>query len=402
MSPQEFEPKNSSIPRIFIAASEQNAGKTTTSLGLHCLLRPLFPRIGYIKPVGQRFVDFEGKSIDEDSVLIRQTFGTDTPIEDMSPITVYPSFTRQHLGGQGNLELMERLIEAFDRAAWEKDFVIIEGTGHAGVGSVFGLSNAKVARLLRSKVILVVPGGIGRPIDEASLNKALFDREEVEIAGVIMNKVLPEKMEELREIAGRGLRHLGLDLLALLPAAPVLAQPTLHEIRSHIHGHFVSGPGGDRSRVAHILIGASSSANLIGRIRAGTLMICPGDREDVILAALAEFNAGTDMAGLILTDHLLPHARILKLAQESRLPAIQTSLDSFTVAKRITSLTVKTLPGDTQKLETIARLFQANFPLEALLTKLGIRDAAGTPCPHSPCPLSPAAGQDAQAPFRQP
>jgi BioD-like phosphotransacetylase family protein len=365
-------PRNVDGPRVFIAATEQNAGKTTTSLGLHALLHPLFPRIGFIKPVGQRFTDFRGKPIDEDSVLIHETFGTATPIEDMSPITVGPDFTRQHLAGQGYDELAGRLLGAFDRATWEKDFTIIEGTGHAGVGSVFGLSNARVAKLLRSKAILVVPGGIGRPIDEICLNRALFDQEEVEILGVVMNKVAPAKLEELRGVVGRGLAHLGLELLAVLPVSPVLTQPTLHEIRGLINGTIVSGPEGERNRVSHVLIGAMSSANLLGRIQAGTLLICPGDREDIILAALAEYHAGTMLSGLVLTDNLLPHSRILKLAQEARLPAIQTPLESYFVTKRINKMTVKTLPGDVQKISAIQKLFRSHFTIEPLLQKLGI------------------------------
>ncbi len=82
--------------------------------------------------------------------------------------------------------------------AWEKDFVLCEGSGHAGVGSVFDLSNAQVAKILGAKVIIVTQGGIGKPIDEVSLNQALFEKEGVEIIGVILNKVLGDKA---------GLRH---------------------------------------------------------------------------------------------------------------------------------------------------------------------------------------------------
>jgi BioD-like phosphotransacetylase family protein len=376
------QPHNQNVPRVFVAATEQNGGKTTTCLGLHQLLHPLFPRIGFIKPVGQRFTEFEGKAIDEDSVLIHQTFQTRTPIEAMSPITVHHTFTREHIAGQGNDELVAHLLRAFDQAAWEKDFIVIEGTGHAGVGSVFDLSNARVAKLLHSQAILVVPGGIGRPIDEVALNRALFDREGVEILGVVMNKVLPSRIEELRALAERGLRHLGLDLLAVLPVAPILAQPTLQEIRGHINGTVASGPEGLRNRVTSFFIGAMSSSNLLGRFHPGTLLIVPGDREDIILAALAEFNAGTAFSGIILTDNHLPHARILKLVQESRVPAIQTHLDSYTVIKRIQSLTVKTLPGDMAKIDTITKIFRSHFDPEVLLSKLGFpRPGSRPPLP---------------------
>lgn len=363
---------NSSTPRIFIAASEQNVGKTTACLGLYSLLQPFFPRIGFIKPVGQRYTEFEGKAIDEDSVLIRKTFGTETPIEAMSPITVLPEFTRQHIAGRHNRELVKRLSNAFDRATWEKDFVIIEGTGHAGVGSVFDLSNARVAKILGSKAVLVVPGGIGKPIDEAALNCALFRQENVEIVGVVMNKVLPSKIEEITECCARGFEHLGIELLAVLPQVPILAQPTLHEIRGNITGAIVSGPGGEWNRVSHVVIGAMTSANLLQHLRPGTLILLPGDREDLILAALAESNAGTSFSGLVLTDNLMPHTRIIHLLQESRVPTIQSPLDAYSIASRIHSMTVKTLPGDEQKISTIQELFAANFRISRLLEKLGI------------------------------
>src|SRR5829696_4722521 len=175
---------NSVTPRIFVAATQQNDRKTTIALGLFAALSKRLGRIGFIKPVGQRFVEVDGKRIDEDSVLIDQTFSVHTPLEAMSPIAVEPDFTRKYIEQSNNEFLIRRIQNSFDRAAWEKDFVIIEGTGHAGVGSVFDLSNARVARLLESKVVLVTGGGIGKPIDEVALNKALFDKEGVELLGV--------------------------------------------------------------------------------------------------------------------------------------------------------------------------------------------------------------------------
>ena len=42
----------------------------------------------------------EGKRIDEDSVLIDQTFSVQTPLEAMSPIAVEPDFTRRYIETQ--------------------------------------------------------------------------------------------------------------------------------------------------------------------------------------------------------------------------------------------------------------------------------------------------------------
>src|SRR5258706_884830 len=183
---------SSDTPRVFIAATRQNDGKTTASLGLIAALQQHYPRVGYIKPVGQRFIEIEEQKIDEDIVLMDAVFRLNCPLGDMSPIAVEPDFTRKYLQSSNNEALVKKIENAFDRVSWEKEFVLCEGSGHAGVGAVFDLYNAQVAKILGAKVIIVTQGGIGRPIDEVSLNQALFEKEGVEIIGVILNKVLGE------------------------------------------------------------------------------------------------------------------------------------------------------------------------------------------------------------------
>jgi len=365
---------NSVTPRLFVAATEQNDGKTTTALGLFSALRKRFGRIGFIKPVGQRFIEIEGKRIDEDTFLIDETFRVDTPLEDMSPIAVEPDFTRRYIEHANSDFLVRRIQNSFDRASWEKEFCIIEGTGHAGVGSVFDLSNARVARLLESKVLMVTGGGIGRPIDEISLNKALFDSEGVEIVGVILNKVLPDKIEYIRDFARRGFERLGIELLGVIPVEPVLADPNLQQVSEAVRGEFLNGRKSWRRRIRRTIIGAMSSTNVIPHFTAGTLVVTPGDREDVILAALSissiHDSAGHQLAGLVLSGDLRPHAAVMDLIQRSSLPVITCPLDSYTVASRIHSMTVKTLPGDTEKIEKIQALVDRHVDIDRLLAKL--------------------------------
>src|SRR5438477_5134957 len=211
---------NTETPRVFIAATRQNDGKTTSSLGLLAAMQKFYPRIGYIKPVGQRFVEIEEQKIDEDTVLMDSVFGLNCPLGDMSPIAVEPDFTRKYLQSSNNEALVKKIVKAFDRVAWEKDFVLCEGSGHAGVGSVFDLSNAQVAKILGAKVIIVTGGGIGKPIDEVSLNQALFEKEGVQVIGVIINKVIGSKIDSVTDFARRGLRRKGLDLLGVIPHQP--------------------------------------------------------------------------------------------------------------------------------------------------------------------------------------
>ena len=365
---------NSSTARIFVAASQQNDGKTTVALGLFAAFRKRLGRIGFIKPVGQRFVEVEGQRIDEDSVLIDQTFGVHTPLEAMSPIAVEPDFTRRYIENQNNEFLVRRIQNSFDRAAWEKDFVIIEGTGHAGVGSVFDLSNARVARLLESKVVLVTKGGIGRSIDEVALNKALFDKEGVELLGIVLNKVLPDKYEYVRDFARRGLARLGIDFLGAIPEEPLLANATLGQICKTIKGDFLNGKAKARRRVQKVVIGAMNSTHVMEYFKPGTLVITPGDREDVILAALSTSTLsaldGQSIAGLVLAGNLTPHQSVLDLLANSDVPTIASPLDSYSVANGIHSMTVKTLPGDVEKTDRIQALIEGHVEVDRLLEKL--------------------------------
>src|SRR3954467_3389078 len=112
---------NKDTPRVFIAATRQNDGKTTASLGLIAALQTYFPRVGYIKPVGQRFVEIEEQKIDEDTVLMDSVYNLQCPLVDMSPIAVEPDFTRKYLESSNNDMLVRKIQKAFDRVAWEKD-----------------------------------------------------------------------------------------------------------------------------------------------------------------------------------------------------------------------------------------------------------------------------------------
>src|ERR1043166_442729 len=252
---------NTTTPRVFIAATRQNDGKTTASLGLIAALQRFFPRVGYIKPVGQRFVEIEEQKIDEDTVLMDSVYQLNCPLVDMSPIAVEPDFTRKYLESANNDALVKKIKRAFDRVAWEKDFVLCEGSGHAGVGSVFDLSNAQVAKILGAKVIIVTQGGIGKPIDEVALNKALFDKEGVEIIGVIINKVIGTKVDYVTDFARRGFKRKGLELLGVLPHEQILPKPTVDLIREELDADLLSAEDGQRNLVDEVVVGAMGAEN---------------------------------------------------------------------------------------------------------------------------------------------
>ncbi len=205
------------MKKIFIAATKQNDGKTTVSLGLICNFREIFKRVAFIKPIGQRYLEEEGLKVDEDSLLIEEVCGIRCGLKDMSPIAVEKGFTEKYISRPRQARIMSQIKRSFARVCEGQDMVVIEGTGHAGVGSVFDHSNATVAKLLGSGVIIVSSGGIGRPIDEIVLNKALFEKEGVRVLGAIINKVLPEKFDKINSLVRKGLMRKGISVLGVIP-----------------------------------------------------------------------------------------------------------------------------------------------------------------------------------------
>jgi BioD-like phosphotransacetylase family protein len=363
---------NTSTPRVFIAATRQNDGKTTASLGLISALQLFFPRVGYIKPVGQRFVQIEEQNIDEDTVLMDAVYRLNCPLVDMSPIAVEPHFTREYLQAANNEVLVKKIRKAFDRVAWEKDFVLCEGSGHAGVGSVFDLSNAQVARTLGCKVVMVTQGGIGKPIDEIVLNQALFEKEGVEIIGVILNKVTADKVNYITDLAGRGLKRKGLELLGVIPHQRELSCPSVDSIREILNAELLNEPLTPHNLVEDVVVGAMGAQNAIRHFKRGMLLITPGDREDIILAACTAIDAKSDdrMAGIVLTGGLRPNDSVLKLIRTLPVSVLMAQQDSYEVASTVHDLTVKTRPGDAQKISLIRDLVAKNVNVKRILQSL--------------------------------
>jgi BioD-like phosphotransacetylase family protein len=363
---------NTATPRVFIAATRQNDGKTTTSLGLLAALQQYYPRVGYIKPVGQRFVEIAEQKIDEDTVLMDSVYRLNCPLVDMSPIAVEPDFTRKYLQQANYDTLVRTIVRAFDRVAWEKDFVLCEGSGHAGVGSVFDLSNAQVAKLLGAKVIIVTRGGIGKPVDEVALNQALFEKEGVQIIGVIVNKVLPDKVDYVTEFVRRGLKRKGLELLGVVPHHEVLSQPTLQSIQDELNAELLNKSAQMSNMVQDIVIGAMSVQNALRHFKRGVLVIIPGDREDIMLATAAEMctKEVTGLAGVILTGDLKPGEGVMKIIREMPFPVLLAKHDSFRVASRVHDMIVKTRPNDTAKIELIRDTIAKHVDVRKILDAL--------------------------------
>ena len=122
---------------FFIAATGQNVGKTTTCLGLLAGLKKRYKPVGFLKPVGQEHVEtINGHLVDKDVVLFKEHFDLGDSYPEMSPVLFPKGFTRDYLDGKiKRQDLIVKIEHAWKALSDRHDLVIVEGTGHTGVGS---------------------------------------------------------------------------------------------------------------------------------------------------------------------------------------------------------------------------------------------------------------------------
>jgi len=359
---------------VFLAATGQNRGKTTVSLGLIAAILAGNHRLGFVKPVGQRYLVIDGMRADEDAVLVKEVFGLADPLDDMSPVTLPRHFTTDWIMGRISSDLDRNLSDAYHRVAADKEIVVIEGTGHAGVGAVVGLSNARVAGLLGARTIIVSEGGVGRPIDEIVLNLALFAQHGVDVIGAIVNKVDVVGRPDLEEVLRRGLARHGVALLGCIPFSELLANPSLELIVTHLDGELLAGTATPGHVIGQVAIGAMQAGHAMGLLRDRTLLITPGDREDLLLAAVAANRAAEHgrpkVSGLVLTGGFRPAAPVLAELRSSGLFTYLVGGETYGTAQAVDAILVKTHPTDTEKIETIISLVGSALDVDGLLARL--------------------------------
>ncbi len=363
-----------SIKNIFISSIYQNAGKTTVSLGLYKIFQERGLKPAFLKPVGQQTVTVGHTDVDKDSYLMGEVYRCRNKLKDMSPVTIGHGYTEQYIFNPQQDVLRNRILSSFNSLTKNKNSIIIEGTGHAGVGSVIDLSNADVAKMLGSKVLIVSEGGIGRSIDEIMLNKALFDNCGVEVVGVILNKVLPDKMERIRKVVSAGLKRKGLQLVGVIPFDPLLCDPKVEQIMKFLQLKVLCGQEYLFRRVRNTIVAAMEPYNMVNYLTNGTLVLTSGDRVDNILVAVSTHLVTQDskdqIAGIILTGGLMPNHKIMELLQKSRIPVFLSDKETYAVAREIDNLVCKIQKTDKDKIMEARQMVKKFVDVDAIIEHL--------------------------------
>jgi hypothetical protein len=357
--------------KIFIAATGQNSGKTTTSISLLHLARKKYRRVGFIKPLGPKPTTVRGVAVDKDAALMAQVFGLQKDLRFMSPVVVFPDTTRRFIDGEFPLASLEqRIMRACAELEKRCDFIIIEGSGHPGVGSVMKLSNARIARMLDAPVLMVTGGGVGNVVDTVCMNLALFRQEGAEVRAVLANKLIPEKRDSTLDYLQRALADESFPVLGGFDYQPILANPTLRRISQMLELPLF-GNRRDMGRIIHhVQIGAASTQRVTELLKSSSLLIVTSSRDELLvtlanLYQMPEYRS--QIVGLAIPG-IIPVSTITqRILDRSNIPYLRTFKHTTAELHRVITEDVsKITPEDTEKLDLVRSLAEKRLDFDTL------------------------------------
>lgn len=361
--------------KIFIAATGQHCGKTTISLSLIHLAKKKYARVGFIKPIGPKLFMLDGVQMDMDAALIASIYGLENDRALMSPVVLGSGYTKKYLSGEIPARMpLEKIMRACKELEEKNDFLIIEGSGHGGVGSVIGINNAQIARALDAPVIMVASGGIGCVIDSVQLNLSLFKQEGADVKLVLVNKLLAEKRTETLRYLRMFFDGSGQKIAGAFDYSTILANPTLIDLSNLLKLPLHGDQEGKSRIIHHIQLGAASSQRVIDTLRDSTLLLTTSSRDELIVTASALYNIPAyrrKLAGLVIPGIAPISAISQKILDDSNIPYIRTLQTTAEVFITLTEHVSKITADDHEKISHIKSSAEGVFDFEAI-------DALGT------------------------
>jgi phosphate acetyltransferase len=112
----------------------------------------------------------------------------------------------------------------------------------------------------------------------------------------------------------------------------------------------------ERRRIRHVAVCAMTVPNALRAFVPGGLVITPGDRSDILLAACLSVLGGTPLAGILLTGGLRPDGRVLGLCAEAikaGLPILAVNEDSYPAATAVEAMDPRIPPDDAERVERV-------------------------------------------------
>jgi phosphate acetyltransferase len=337
-------------------------------------------KLGFFRPLVR-----EGENKDDAIRLISSRYHLTFPDRIRYGMTLDKA--RALVGEEKYDELLKRTLEEYSSLESNCDFVVCLGTGFHDIPPGLALDfNIDVANNLGA-LVAPVASGSGRTaqdvIRRSSVLLNLLETKRCEVLALFVNRVDPERVEEIRELSSKEKTRVP---IFALPELAVLAKPTVGEIAEGVGATRWSGTPESFSReVKDMKIGAMELPNFLDRLVEGTLVITPGDRSDIILGSLLAEAASTypQVAGLLLTGGLKPASQVERIIEglpRSPVPVLSVELDTFMAGTQASGVRGRIRPENPRKIALALGHMEKHINARALYQRIELpRPARVTP-----------------------
>src|SRR6187431_2601694 len=298
---------------IYLVPCGSGVGLTSLALGLVRALDNRGTRVAFFKPIAQPGPHDIGP--ERSTHFIRRT----SSLTPTSPLSL-EEVSRLILARRTD-ELFENVLRDFHASAGDADVMVVEGLAHTLDALGEGSLNRELVRTLSAEVILV--GSLGMtPLAEFESHLEIAAGQyggfgPGRVIGCFVNRI-PARDSRARTSLygdlGSGILRLSkpeFNVIGAIPENPELAACRTIDIARQLGAEVVHKGEIMTRRVKKITLLARTVPNLLDTLVAGSILVTPGDRADVVLAvALAAINK-VPISGLILTGGIdLPPAII--------------------------------------------------------------------------------------------
>jgi phosphate acetyltransferase len=346
------------IKTVFITSTEPYSGKSIISLGLINMLVGKAQKIGYFKPIVSRSTE-EGKSDHIQTVL--SYFDLPVSYEDAQAFTWQDAMHQSENESQG--EMIDTIIRKYKKLEDKYDFTVIEGSDYQGDGTAFEFEvNASIAKNLGAPVIVVISGENKTTAQIA--NSAItvvrnFESREIQVLALVANKISEQQIDDVRELLAVQLPESV--IVTIIPAMRGLQAPTMKEIYESLDAKLLFGAERLNNQVDNFVTGAMQVPNFLNFIKENVLIITPGDRGDIIIAAL-QANLSTSypqIAGIILTADTMPEEPIIRLIEglQTVVPILAVKTGTFQTTTEVGNIRSKITADNTKKIQLAIDVF---------------------------------------------
>ena len=355
---------------IYITSAEGHSGKSAVALGVLDTLLRGFERVGVFRPVA--------RSTAEPDYVLELLLAHDGVTLDYDEC-IGTTYDAVHEDPEAALS---RIVDRFKAVEAKCDAVVIIGSDYTDVATPTELAyNARIAANLGAPVLLVLTG---REPDESRARTADELRQVTELAlpelamahasllAVVANRADPEALAAIATEVGTAA---GVPAWSI-PEDPYLVAPTVAAVMAAVDGTLVKGDAALLGREAlGVVIAAMSMENVLPRLIEGGLVVIPGDRSEMLLAALTAHASGTfpSLAGIVLNGgfELSPVIERLIAGLDESLPIVSTELGTFPTAQRIIQTRGRLSATSQRKVDTALSLFETHVDATLLLRELG-------------------------------